>query len=101
MQTQVEERPVRAAPQILRAILENKVTRASLERESGGTAKTGHHLRMEIEMVGTRECKLSDTTSGRGSPRRYVVQFPSGRGVTALQRKAQMRLTPSPIRPIL
>ena len=42
MQTQVEELVRRAAPQILRAILENKVTRTSLERGSGGTAKTGH-----------------------------------------------------------
>lgn len=31
----------------------------------------------------------------------FVAQFPSGRWVSALQRKAQMRLTPSPIRPIL
>lgn len=34
-------------PQILRATLENKVTRTSLEREGGGAAETGHHPRME------------------------------------------------------
>ena len=35
-----------------------------MKRESGGTAKTGHHPRMEIEMVATRKCKLSDIDFG-------------------------------------